>query len=275
MSGANLMNSFLIGQTSLMDVITNLSLTANLKICLDAGTLDSYTSGTSWLDLSGNGYDFTFGTAAGAGSDDPTFNGVAGNLTSAEYMSYDGGDFFEYDTTPEAWMETLHKNNAVFTIIHWFYKVSDSNIRSHVGTLNSGGTGMDFEHSAGDRITIAIFDDAGNATVLDVTADVGSAISNDSWHFVAVSLDEPTGAGGSFFYLDGAIAQVSSSDKFDATYSSPSTSGSNEMQIGAGGFNNQNFISGTRSAELAIWQGTALTEANLDAIYANTLARFA
>ncbi len=259
---------------ALIDIIISLRLDDDLQLCLDAGDADSYTSGQKWLDVSGNGYDFTLGASDSAEGTDPTFNGTAGGLTSNEYFEYDGGDFFEYDTTPEAWMNTLHKDGAVFTIIHWFYKVEEPNIRVHVGTQKPSGTGMTFEHSAGDGMSVVAFDDAGLATVLDVSVDPAFNLSEPAWHFVAVSLDEPAGAGGSFFYINGDYAQVSSSNTFDATYSSPSTNGSNEMQIGADGKGNLPFAFGTRSAELAIWQGTALTKTNLDSIYSRTKGRF-
>lgn len=64
-----------------IDVLTDLQLTGNLRLCLDAGDSNSYSgSGQDWVDVSGTGNadEFHLGTADTAGSGDPTFNGTAG-----------------------------------------------------------------------------------------------------------------------------------------------------------------------------------------------------
>ena len=45
-------------------MLRRLGLTNGLKLCLDAGDANSYTSGEPWLDTSGNGYDFNRGTTS-------------------------------------------------------------------------------------------------------------------------------------------------------------------------------------------------------------------
>jgi len=102
---------------NLEEIIRGLSLDTNLKLCLDAGEGDSYTSGQSWLDLAGSGYDFFLGQDGSSDSTDPTFNGVANTMTSSEYWSFDGGDYFTYDTTNETWMENLHKAGALLILV--------------------------------------------------------------------------------------------------------------------------------------------------------------
>ena len=85
-----------------MNILTSNSLTTNLKLCLDAGDINSYSgSGQKWLDRSGLGHDFFLGVDGSANTDDPTFNGSPGNASSNEYFSVDGGDFFRYDSTGE------------------------------------------------------------------------------------------------------------------------------------------------------------------------------
>jgi len=108
--------------TSLINTLKNLGLTTNLRVCLDAGDLNSY-DGTSqtWKDLSGGGYDFFRGTSSSSDSSDPTFNGTAGRLSSGEYLSYDGGDYFTLAQTNPAWVNTFHKAGAKFTICQWNY----------------------------------------------------------------------------------------------------------------------------------------------------------
>src|SRR5688572_16443964 len=51
-----------LGTNNLYQEIQGLGLTTGLQFSLDAGSADSYTSGQSWLDLSGNGQDFFRGT---------------------------------------------------------------------------------------------------------------------------------------------------------------------------------------------------------------------
>jgi hypothetical protein len=115
-----------------VDVIRRLNLDSGLKLCLDAGDANSYSSGQKWLDVSGNSYDFFLGDDATSESDDPTFNGSAGGLSTSEYFSFDGadganGDHFTYDSVSESWIDNLHKDNVKLTIITWIYLASTAN----------------------------------------------------------------------------------------------------------------------------------------------------
>jgi len=106
---------------TLIDAITTAGLTSGLQLALDAGDTNSYSgSGQSWLDTSGNGYDFFRGITGGANSDDPTFNGTSGGISINEYWSFDGDDFFIYDSANETWMNNLHKNNAQWSWLFAF-----------------------------------------------------------------------------------------------------------------------------------------------------------
>jgi len=252
--------------------ITDASLTTDLKLCLDAGDSASYTSGTSWLDQSGGGYDFFFGADAGASTDDPTFNGAAGGLSLSEYMSFDGGDLFKYDTTTEGWMDNLHQDNALFTIAAWVWIPASAAEQYYVSTTGSGFfTGIYFYSNGTENPVFAARHGSGNA--LTVTAD--TALTTGAWNFIAISIDEATGAGGGFFYVNGDYSQVSSADTFTATYSTPSSSAAaSPMILGArtgGGF----LQSTAKMAGMMIWEGgTAITKANLDTLYASTKERF-
>ena len=263
--------------TSLFGVLTNLGLTTDLKLCLDAGDSASYASGQSWLDRSGNGYDFHFGDSASASSNDPTFNGSSGGLSSAEYMSTDGGDFFEYDqTTPETWMDNLHKNNAIMAMCCWIYP-GGFGTETRMWSTNGGsvgtriGTNYRGEYSNG-LPALYVGNASGEFSVLKKTG--GTALTATAWNFVAYSLNEATGSGGGFLYLNGAYNQVSGADTFSSTYSSPTTSGisgdpsimgdSRASTLAA-------FAAGGRYAMMAFWEGgTQISKANFDNIYANT-----
>jgi hypothetical protein len=128
-------------------VIGNQGLTSGLRLCLDAGDGLSYRSGQSWLDRSGNGYDFFLGLNGSAAGDDPTFNGTPNLHSSNEYFGYDGGDFFAYDSVNEAWMQNLHKAGAVYSMmgigfVAPFSSLSlfaTANLTSHIGVRYSFG----------------------------------------------------------------------------------------------------------------------------------------
>lgn len=265
------------GNQTLLQVLTDLSLTGNLKLCLDAGDSDSYTSGQSWLDRSGGGYDFFRGADNGASSDDPTFNGAAGGLSINEYWSVDGGDFFNYDTTEEAWMNNIHKNNADFSILAWIWQNASADFTPICGDRASNTPSFSFYQGIGSGLLIGVDNTGGGGFgCLNVSADSEGQFAE--WSLVGLTLDEAAGAGGSFFYRGDSNGngydQVSSVDTFDGTYTSPSASNSaDNFNILAQGGNLSVASNNTRLAMLAIWEGGHITKANFDSIWDNTKGR--
>src|SRR3990167_4909776 len=84
------------------EIIDRLGLGTSLELCLDAGDATSAPSSTtSWIDISGNGYDFFLGTDATAQASDPTQTGTVGGLPPGEFFSLEAGDFFPYNPTNE------------------------------------------------------------------------------------------------------------------------------------------------------------------------------
>lgn len=255
---------------TLKSALTTAGLTTNLKLCLDSGDASSYNPSVQtdkWLDVAGSGYDFYRGSGTGSDAADPTFNGSGGALNS--YWSFDGGDCFTYDAANETWMESLHKNSAIFSVVAFFYhavEVSDSLIFLD---QFSGGTGISYQlTSSGTQRFRAV--NAG-ATALTKTVDSAAAVG---WHMIGLSLNEATGAGGGFFYKDGGYDQVSSADTFDSTYTSPSA-GSATYTMGIGGLNGLDVSpNNERLACIAVWQGTAITKANMDTIFTAMRGRF-
>jgi hypothetical protein len=245
-----------------IEVLSRLQLTSGLKLCLDAGDANSYGgSGQPWLDRSGNGYDFNRGTTSGAEASDPTFNGSAGALSSAEYWSFDGGDLFTYDSANETWMNNLHKDGAAFTFCGWH------NIANNVGVTNglfgtrstsAGNTGvLNFIGPAADLQYVFRVQNAGTQVLNLATSWTGSL---GQWTFHAVSHDESTGNG--FIQIDGTANAVS------GTNSSPSAgAASHTLQLGAAGNSFIPLSSGSLMAFCAFWEGVALTEAQVLAIY--------
>ena len=95
---------------SLLGVITGLNLTSGLKGVYDLGDIRSYDDvDTQTLSDSNGADDFHFGATSGSEGSDPAYNGVAGDLSSAEYASVDGGDYFKAKSQP-TWIENYHSS---------------------------------------------------------------------------------------------------------------------------------------------------------------------
>jgi hypothetical protein len=249
------------GQThpwNLMGALTALGLTSGLKVCLDTGDGQSYSSGQSWLDRSGNGYDFFLGATGSAAGDDPTFNGTPNKYSSGEYFAYDGGDFFRYDSANETWMQNLHKDNAKFSLIALCFMVPASsqvvfataNLDTQIGVRYSYGT-------SGHNILVA--NGSGSPALSQISVGLGA--TDNAWHMLGISIDEAVGASGAFHYRNG------STGTFTSTYTSPSaSSATSTAEIGAAGGVGP-ATSGSRIGALAMWEGvTPLTIAQMNAI---------
>lgn len=253
------------GNVALITTLTRLGLTDNLRLCLDAGDSASYSSGQSWLDTSGNGYDWFRGNAAAANTDDPTFNGVAGTLSSAEYWSFDGGDHFQYDTTNETWMENLHKDNAAFTLMAWVYISSFPGTVGLFGNNASANTGICWVMNTSAQLGLVVTNGAGNALIQSST----HANATNAWLCVGISVNEAVGAGGIRYFSNGVR------DTDTSTYTSPSSgSASFTTQIASRGNGNGRVPNGSRMAQFMAWEGKALTTAEMTAVYQATRNRF-
>lgn len=246
-----------------------LGLASNLRLCLDAGDDASYSSGQSWLDTSGNGYDFFRGADGSATATDPTFNGTAGRRSSGEFWSFDGGDYFTYDTTNETWMQNLHKNNAIFTAVAWFYCAAvngsifgnDQSLETNIGTdfiIGAGATSLVLGVRKGST---------GNALAV-LSTDLGlGTLTTSVWSMCSISVDE--GAATGLMGINGSFAS------FTSTYTSPSASNAtNTMQIGANGNGQRILPNNSRLASLMMWEGRALSQGELQALFQATRVRF-
>lgn len=249
---------------SLQDAIVIAGQTANLQISHDVGLRSSYPgSGQVWFDLSGNGYDFNRGVDASATTDDPAFAGAAGALTAGEYWSFDGGDFLSYDSAAEAFMNGFHKAGAAFSMFAAIQFGADSPEQYVLGTGGGGAsTGMYWRRNSGGHMRFGVFN--AGSTVCDVAADSGPGAG--AWHFLGLSVDEAAGAGGSFFWMDGAYVTVPASNTFNGSYSSPSSGGAaHALRYGE----NTSFAltNDSRMAMQACWSAVR-TKAQFDALFA-------
>jgi hypothetical protein len=247
------------------EAIKSAGLLSGLQIALDAGDIASVASSsqTKWLDVSGGGYDFFRGADVTATTDDPTFNGTPGNNSSSEYWSFDGGDFFRYDSTNETFMQSLHKDNAALAYAAWVYLAAGG--QTLFGT-DGGGTGTGTRLNMVPGTAQGFFATNTGSLVYNGNSDSVSFASG-SWHFVAMRLDEASNTM--------SLVQDSHTVTNTCTYSSPASgNASYTMEIGAAGNAASKMLNGSRIANFALWQGTAPSLSKLIDLFALTRGKF-
>jgi len=255
------------GLATFFNIITDLGLLTNLEVCLDVGDAASYTSGQSWLDRTNNGFDFFPGVDDSVASDDPTFNGRAGGLTNNEFWSFDGGDFFRYDSANETWMQNLHKDGAIYTTAGVFYIGTGSTTQGLFSTEGANGANVGTGHhiDTSDRLVVLLSRGTTSQTLHTSTA----TFSTGTFVFFAVSLDEPAGGTASTVDINGT------QETFDGTYTSPSAANATfTLEVASRGNAVSPLSNNSRLACIAFWEGTALTGANLTSIRTEIMTRF-
>jgi hypothetical protein len=218
-----------------------LGLTGNLQIVLDAGDRASYPgSGDTWTDLAPAATNF-----ARTGASSPTFNGTANNKTKNEYFSFDGADFWTKSTANAAWMDNVHKDNAVFSLAAMVHVPSFSNMAICGTNGGAGGTGFHVLISGAGAMVFGVL----NAGVAVIAVDSGAALlTAGAWNFVSLALDESVGATGIDWNINGVTAQSTS------TFTAPSAGAASQtMQIGARGNGSLPLINTSRLGCIAMW----------------------
>lgn len=255
-------------RATFIEIIQRQGATSNLQICLDPADASSYTSGQSWLDRSGNGYDWFRGADGSATATDPTFNGSAGGRSSAEYWSFDGVDYFTYDTTNETWMENLHKTGAAFTIALWWnpQTISAPQLWFSSNSLSSANTGVGYYQNATGGGQIRVCNGSGATFALNNNSAQAGTIG--AWQFRLVSVNEAGAAGASYHQLNGTQAT------FNGAYSSPSAgAATGTYHIGSTHSGATPYASGTFKSCMAVWN-RALSQAEGLALFTASRARF-
>ena len=258
---------FLVGPYShfpgtMLSAIQRIGLTTSLQLCLDAGDINSY-DGTSqtWTDVSGGAYSFYRGSTSAAQSTDPTFNGSAGRQSSAEYWSFDGGDYFTLNQANPTWINNAHKNGAKLTIAAWVRIASTVGTQVIMGNYGPSDPSIEFYVASNDILAFNV----DSETAIVYTASVAT-MPIGSWAFIAMSLDES--ANTLIGHLNGG------SNSQSATYSSPSAANNATItKIGANGNASEPIESGGRIAALSAWS-TNLSSEQLTAIFNLTRGKF-
>jgi hypothetical protein len=247
---------------------------ANLKIAVDAGFISSYPgSGQSWIDTVG-GNNFNLGASGSGGTDDPTFNGVAGALSSNEYWSFDGGDIFQLASANPPVIESIHKDGAKYTllfIVNIVSLASPSGAVALCGDHASGTSDVGFLANIGTTIqpgTLGIAVGNGSSTIISPRS---SAVTlNIGWNICGVSVDENGGATASKWWAN------KTNESFNAALTSPSaSSASNQLVLGdyQSATAAQRMNANQRLAGFAAFD-TNLSTAQLDAIYDAIKSRY-
>jgi hypothetical protein len=273
------------GNDPFFEIIEGLSLNANMKICLDIGDSSCTDhSSQTFTDRSAASTDFHNGGSTSSASDDATFAGAAGGLSSSDYLTFGGDDFIECKTSP-AFIANMHKNSAVFSIIVWIYAIASGTSHYFSNGLNANDHGFRF-NDEGASLKLSLTVGKGSAGNPLSKATDSAVMKVNAWNMIGVSITEATGAddgaglGGGFFYcgnVDGnGYAQVGSADTFDSTYTSPSSSAAtNDVNIGADGQHSGNFFPNlTRFAGVFVRESAIWTKANMDSIFDATKGRF-
>tara|TARA_Y100000310_G_scaffold70538_1_gene66223 strand:+ start:5265 stop:6104 length:840 start_codon:yes stop_codon:yes gene_type:complete len=250
--------------------IEDVSLDTNLFCCLDAGNIDSYDgSGQTWADQTSNGTDFWLGADGGSSTDDPSFQGVAGAESNAEYFLLDGGDFFTVKVMSTN-IQNLHKDSADWTIVAWVFiptggwSLNDGWFGDADATASTVGVYTPTAASTAARLEV----NKGSAgAAMSETTAVGIGTAN-AWNLIGISLDEAAGGSASFFYKRSGGSSTATT--FDATYTSPSAaSATYDFAIGQKGSGSGILDNLTRFAGFFMFNAS-LTQANLDSIYTQT-----
>jgi hypothetical protein len=250
---------------SFVTAFTDLGLTTNLVLALDAGDSNSYSgAGQQWSDVSGQGNSYNRGLTTSSESEDPAFNGSAGMLSANEYFLFD-------HTTPADRMSSVstttfddswHKNNAALTLALAIYiPSSGASTLRRLGTnytTPTGNPGFFFEIDTSNQLKIASWN--GSADSSDYWGNVNAI--DDNWAIIIVSINEAGGAGASHWNVNGTIST------FNASYTSPSsTNPPINWVIGAG------LYSGTRLGAYFAWNRT-LSQAETASVFSVMRTRY-
>ncbi|MBZ9859906.1 hypothetical protein [Mesorhizobium sp. CA12] len=248
------------------DALRQVGLATSLGLVVDSGDIKSYTgSGQVFTDVSGNGINFNLGATSSSETSDPTFGGTAGRRSLSEVFTLDGADYFTLAASNPPWVQSMHKDNALWSAAFWFNNATWAN--ALFGTLGSttGNTGVRYGYDSLGRGTLYIRN-AGNGPL---TISSTTVIVAGSWNFLGLSMNEALGVNGCLVNTNGT------QESFTSTYSSPATGNATfTLQLGCGGNNLIPLANGSQIACAAFWTSKALTHSEMESIRQITRARF-
>lgn len=249
------------GSPYLYDIIVELGLTTSLNFVLDAADSRSY-DGTSqtWTDITGNGNSFFRGLTSGATSTDPTFNGSVGTPTESTYFSSDGDDLF-VESAAHTFSDNWHKDNGAFSLVFIFYAGNVTTDQALYGTfdsVNGDGIILFIDNAAGE---VGFVHSLTNTT--SETVSMTTTVPGTTWSVFGFSFNEATTT---------AICRVNSTTNSKTTGASTNTTNPSSPNYIFTEDGVTPMTAGSRLMAVAAWS-TALTDANLEAIYSRVKAR--
>lgn len=211
---------------TLKSIVTGLSLPAP-DLVLDAGDPASVgsTSPSTWVDVQ-NGYNFDVEPPSSANP--PTFSGGVGSLDSAFTLGSVTSSVFR-ELSDYTFAEAWHKNNAAFTVAALIYVptwiATSPNKGAYLFSTCDGATSsigvrsMARKTSGLLHLSLDVSKGSGGYA-LSTNTDMSAYLVESAWNFVAIAIDEATGATGLTFFANGGVVQTS------GVYSSPSAAAS-------------------------------------------------
>lgn len=240
MSGL-IVNPYRFGSTkTLKALLTSLELTDDLVLCLDAADLDSYPgSGQTWFDVSGQGNHFFRGATGSSSTDDPTFNGTAGQQDDGTYWTFDGGDFFQEADAGMNFAADWASTGAAFSIFAMVYLTQGNSTPR--GIFTTADTFLGFDEN--EKIRTFFNND------IELDSDASSnSYSNNEWAFCAIAIDEAGGAGASFIRLNTTVTTFNGNVTGDNPVDGPYKVGGATSFVGG-----SPLIANTRMSMIAAW----------------------
>lgn len=170
----------------LKNLIESAGLLANLKICLDPGDRNSWPgSGSTFFDVSGNGYHFALGSAASPVASGPTFVGKVGNMSDAEYWnSPSGGVGFSLASgANDTFLNSLHKIGGQWMALELCFTTSGygAGFNTHTGVIGNTSVGIGLMQSAGILPQSVVGNGSQQVNSASVAAGAFNAIQLFGW----------------------------------------------------------------------------------------------
>lgn len=252
---------------------------------LDAGNIlsaPSYASQT-WDNLTvapndgslQTAYNFQLGATQNIEASDPVLQGAPGDTSSSTYYEGDGNQYMRLKGANTTFINSLHKNNAIFTWYGFmrpgtvvtnttlFSTIAPSVTQSGTGSLSNIGINIGLDFTGNIRLM------QGNGTTAYLIANNATfPIAPGTVCFIAVSYDESTGSG--LFYYNAASGKVTQT--FTQAYTSPSAAACTDYPIMLAGTGSNATNTGVRTYRTGL-SNLALTETLLDSVYSQYKSR--
>ena len=164
-----------------------------------------------------------------------------------------------------AWVEGGHKNNAAFAVGGWFWLEATGQgtimATSEIFWTNDPGWAFTTMGASG----LGFYARTGGSQGL--IASVGTAVSRNAWHYLAMSIDEATGS--IWFQVDGTVTLVGPG----AFTLSDASASAGRLCIGSNIAGHWSLLLNSRCGAAFGWSGT-LAPAKMPTVFNATRSRF-